>query len=59
MIPTELHRSKVNEDLPDFIDEVYKIVTIMGVSYEKKVEFNQNDLNLQQRRQIELLKVMT
>lgn len=47
MILIELYRSKVDEDLSDLIDKVYKIVIVMGVSSKKKEEFNQQDLNLQ------------
>ncbi|XP_055814499.1 uncharacterized protein LOC129884181 [Solanum dulcamara] len=32
MNPPEFHGSKVNEDFKEFIDELYKIVSIMGVS---------------------------
>ncbi|XP_055830827.1 uncharacterized protein LOC129899843 [Solanum dulcamara] len=38
MYPFEFHGSKFNEDLQEFIDEVYNIVDIMGVSSEEKVE---------------------
>lgn len=32
MNPAEFHGFKVDEDSQDFIDKVYKIVAIMGVS---------------------------
>ncbi|XP_055818539.1 uncharacterized protein LOC129887455 [Solanum dulcamara] len=38
MNPPEFHGSKVDEDPQEFIDEVYKIVSIMGVTLEEKAE---------------------
>lgn len=34
---SEFHDSKVDEDPQEFIDEVYKVVDIMGVSSKEKV----------------------
>lgn len=38
MNPLEFHGLKVNEDPQKFINEVYNMVNIMGVSFEEKVE---------------------
>ncbi|WMV30312.1 hypothetical protein MTR67_023697 [Solanum verrucosum] len=38
MNPSDFHGSKVDEDPQEFIDEIYKIVEIMGVSMVKKEE---------------------
>ena len=38
MNPPMFFRSKVNEDPPDFLDEVYKILYAMWVSSNKKAE---------------------
>ena len=37
--PPTLYGSKVDEDLQEFIDKVYKILYAMGVSLSEKVEF--------------------
>src|SRR5687767_15806115 len=36
--PPEFHGSKVDEDPQAFIDEIAKVVTIMGVTLEEKAE---------------------
>lgn len=38
MNPPEFHECKVDEDPQEFIDEVYKMLSIMGVRSEKKAE---------------------
>lgn len=38
MNPPEFHGSKVEEDPQRFIDEVYKVLAIMGVSSKEKAE---------------------
>ncbi|KAK4731353.1 hypothetical protein R3W88_024341 [Solanum pinnatisectum] len=43
--PPEFHGSKVEEDPHRFIDEVYKILDIMGVSSKEKVELATYQLN--------------
>lgn len=37
MNPPEFNSSKVNEDPQEFIDEVYKVLSIMGVRLEEKL----------------------
>ncbi|WMV18318.1 hypothetical protein MTR67_011703, partial [Solanum verrucosum] len=47
MNPPEFHRSKVDEDLQEFIDEVCKIVRIMGLSAvekEKPIAYQLKDI---------------
>ncbi|WMV08472.1 hypothetical protein MTR67_001857, partial [Solanum verrucosum] len=39
MNPPEFHGSKVEEDSQEFIDEIYKVVMIMGVTPVEKAEF--------------------
>lgn len=36
--PPKLYSSKVDEDAQEFIDEIYKVLAIMEVSSEEKVE---------------------
>lgn len=38
MNPPEFHGSKVDKDAQEFIDEVYKVLTVMGVTSKQKVE---------------------
>ncbi|WMV18672.1 hypothetical protein MTR67_012057 [Solanum verrucosum] len=38
MNPSEFHGSKVEEDPQGFIDEVYKVLAIMGLTSEQKAE---------------------
>ena len=38
MNPPEFHGSKVEEDPQEFIDEVYKVLMIMGVTPVEKAE---------------------
>ena len=38
MNPSEFHGSKVDEDPQAFIDEVSRVVTIMGVTSEERAE---------------------
>ena len=38
MNPPEFHGSKVDEDPQAFIDEVSRVVTIMGVTSEERAE---------------------
>ena len=40
MNPLKFYGSKVDEDLNGFIDEVYKVLEIMGVSSIEKVELD-------------------
>lgn len=36
--PLEFYSSKVEEDPQEFIDELYKVLDIMGVTLDEKVE---------------------
>ncbi|MDV3190800.1 MAG: hypothetical protein Q8838_02735 [Candidatus Phytoplasma australasiaticum] len=38
MNPPEFYGSKVDEDPQEFIDEVYKVLSIMGANSEEKAE---------------------
>ena len=38
MNPPEFYGSKLNEDPQEFIDEIFKIVDIMGVTTSEKAE---------------------
>ena len=44
MNPLKFYGSKVDEDLNGFIDEVYKVLEIMGVSSIEKVELDSYQL---------------
>lgn len=38
MNPPELYGSKADEDAQEFIDELSKVLTVVGVTSEEKVE---------------------